>query len=224
MGADAATAIILALSGLWQRIQDLHPDVPDVVLLPAPGPRNVLGHFAPLRWQSKAKGSVTMHEVVVVAEHMNRDGSEILETLLHEAAHARNCERGIKDCTASQYHNQHFRDSALELGLTVMQVANYGYAFTQLPEETQDRYAVQIVALDQVLMHRRGDRAATGTTTPDTDAKGIDQSPNEDDDAPKGRMLKATCGCGFIIRAARATFAATTIGCLTCKKAFTPSP
>ena len=222
MGAEAATAIIVALSGLWQRIQDLHPDVPDVVLLPAPGPRNVLGHFAPLRWQSRAKGSLTMHEVVVVAEHMNRDGAEILETLLHEAAHARNCERGIKDCTASQYHNQQFRDSALELGLTVMQVANYGYAFTQLPDATRDDYTVQIAALDQVLMHRRGDHDLA-TTTPGTGSEANNDPPDKGDRAPKGRMLKATCACGFIIRAARGTFEATTIGCLTCKKAFTPA-
>ena len=80
---------------------------------------------------------------------------EIVETLLHEAAHAMNFEMGIRDCSASQYHNQRFRDAALRLGLEVTQVRHYGYALTMMPPETAAIYKEEIKSLTEVLVHRR---------------------------------------------------------------------
>ncbi|MBT9560449.1 MAG: hypothetical protein IV100_30775, partial [Myxococcales bacterium] len=194
MRADAATALVTALAALWRRVQCLHPDVPDVVLLPAPGPRNVLGHFAPVRWQAKGTGGRVMHEVVVVAEHLERNAADIAETVLHEAVHAMNHQRGVKDCsTTSQYHNDRFRLGALEMGLGVMKVANYGWAYTFLPPETRELYADEIDALGDVLVHRR---SADVRLPKEGDADSADSSSDSDTpggEKPKGRLLKATC-------------------------------
>ncbi|MBT9559622.1 MAG: hypothetical protein IV100_26570, partial [Myxococcales bacterium] len=37
---------------------------------------------------------------------------------------------------------------------------------------------------------------------------------------PKGRLLKATCHCGYIIRLSKTTFEATTIRCDECEEPF----
>ncbi len=224
MPSDAATALVTALAALWRRIQCLHPDVPDVVLLPAPGPRNVLGHFAPVRWQAKGSAGRVMHEVVVVAEHLQRSAADIAETVLHEAVHAMNHQRGVKDCSAtSQYHNERFREAALEIGLTVTKVPNYGWAYTALPPETEDRYADEIAALAAVLVHRRSAilivKGDSDDSRADTSTPGKEDAP-EGQDKPKSRLRKAVCPCGYIIRVAKATHDATVIRCDQCEEPF----
>lgn len=219
--ADVSVALIEALARIWQKIREYHPEVPAVVLLPAPaqkGRRNVLGHFAPLRWQTKRGGQDHLHEVVVIAEHLNRGAEDILETLIHEAAHAANFEEGIKDCSpTSQYHNAAYRDRAEAFGLDVTKVPNYGWALTKLRAETTTRYGPEVDELTRVLVHRR---SPIPLRSPPTNPTDDDDSP--DDDAKPSRHLKAVCGCGFIIRASRRTLEATTVSCGTCQQSFNP--
>lgn len=193
-----------ALSRVWDAIQTHHPSVPSVVLLPVPNPhkhQNVLGHFAAMRWQPKTDGGgLHLHEVVVVAEHLNRSAADIVGTLLHEAAHALNFELGIHDCSANQYHNRAFKAAALELGLQVEQVPHYGFAVTTLLPETVEKYAAQIAELESVLVHRKGLYARMRP--------------------PMHRLFKASCQCPLNIRVARATIAATVIRCETCDQPF----
>jgi hypothetical protein len=218
----ASVSLTQALARVWAAIRHYHPQVPEVVLLPVPNPhghRGVLGHFAALRWTPRAgKTGARIHEVVVVAEHLDRTAEDVVGTLLHEAAHALNFERGIRDCSRSQYHNQQFRVAAEEVGLTVQQVPHYGFALTALLPETATRYAVETAGLSVVLMHRRDvdTRASTpfGGDTP-TGAAG-----EEGVDAKSGRYKKASCACPWNIRVARATLAATVIRCETCGEAF----
>lgn len=189
------------------------------MLLAAPSLRrdlSVLGHFAPLRWRHKEKDGMHYHEVVVVAEHLDRSPADIVETLLHESAHALNFARGIKDCTRSQYHNRHFKAAAEEVGLTVEQVQHYGFAFTRLKPGTITRYEEDIKQLAEVLVHRAkpvatliGGGGATGTN-----------GDEGNEDKPASRNRKATCGCPFIIRVAKATLDNTTIRCESCGEGF----
>lgn len=219
--ADVSVALIEALSRIWQRIRERHPTVPAVVLLPAPaqnGRRNVLGHFAPLRWQTKKGDDHHLHEVVVVAEHLNRGVEDILETLIHEAAHAANFEEGIKDCSpTSQYHNTHYRDRAEAFGLDVTKVPNYGWAYTRLKPDTKTRYGPEVDELARVLVHRR---SPILPKTPPIDPTNPADNDSSDDDAKPSRHLKAVCGCGFIIRASKTTLSATTIRCESCGEPF----
>jgi hypothetical protein len=220
MDERLSVGLIAALARVWSSIRSKHPAVPGVVILAAPGSRDqprVLGHFAALRWSAKQQEGQHMHEVVVVAEYLNRPAEDVVETLLHEAAHAMNFERGIKDCSRSQYHNAKFKQAAEELGLTVEQVPHYGYAYTKLPPQTAERYREDIEALRAFLIHRR--RLMTLPTGPGTTGGG----PTTDDDTSKGpssRARKATCKCPFIIRVSKKVLEATVIRCDSCGEPF----
>lgn len=208
MDRSVTVELISALDALWRAIRRHHPDTPDVILLPAPsihGRRAVLGHFAPLRWQTRKDDTTLIHEVVVVAEYLDRSPTDVLETLLHEAAHAVNFQRGIRDCSASQYHNRKFKAAAEELGLCVTQVKHYGFALTELGDGAAERYADQVDQLTQVLAHRRLMRVNTPT------GKGT---------ASTSRHLRAQCSCGFIIRVSRKTASSTIIVCMVCGEPF----
>ncbi len=220
MDEQTSVVLIQALAQVWQSIRAHHPQVPGVMLLPAPAPAGrlgsrVLGYFAPLRWRTRQGDGALMHEVVVVGEHLNRSAEDVLETLLHEAAHALNFARNIRDCTASQYHNSHFKRAAEELGLEVQRVPNYGYALTRMRLSTPDRYFDELAVLDAALIHRRTWRANTKSG-----GDGSDPGDNPTASAPRSRYLKATCRCGFNIRAARSTFTNTVIRCESCDAPF----
>ena len=213
--------LISALTELWSAIRERHASVPSVVLLPAPSltrKMNVLGHFAPLRWKvTKSTNHPSLHEVVVVAEHLDRSAEDILETLLHEAAHALNFARGIKDCSKSQYHNERFKEAAEELGLEVSRIPNYGWARTSLARETASRYEGGVAELRAVLIHRHRPIVPSGTTTGDGTMP-------EDEEGPRSRHLKATCACPYVIRASKMTLENTTIRCESCGKPFRVAP
>lgn len=217
MDETVAVKLTEALANVWSRIREFHPEVPPVVLIAAPAlRRNILGHFAPLRWGARSEGGVNYHEVVVVAEYLNRNAEDIVETLIHEAAHAMNFARGVKDCsTTSQYHNERFKRAAEELGLTVEKVEHYGWAYTKLPGRTAVRYIREATGLEVVLVHRRSAIVQTtkGGATDADDDQGTDTKPS-------GRSRKATCRCPFIIRVSTRTITSTTIRCESCGELF----
>lgn len=221
-----AAELTLALAAVWSAVQARHPEVPEVVLLPAPNPHgntNVLGHFAALRWTGKRAGLV--HEVIVVAEHMNRSAEDIVATLLHEAAHALNFQRGIDDCSKSQYHNKKFKAAAEEIGLEVMQVPHYGFAYTTMPAATAQCYHTETEELRRVLLHRRSFAATPAKpTSPGEGGTEGDESGEAEPADKGGRYKKASCACPYNIRVARATLAATRIRCESCGEAFALSP
>lgn len=224
--ADATSvSLTVALAAVWSRIRVHHPEVPEVVLLPVPNPhgqRNVLGHFAALRWQPRSDGTAKrIHEVVVVAEHLDRTIEDIIATLLHEAAHALNFERGIRDCTRSQYHNQKFKAAAEELGLEVTQVPHYGFALTTMPRLTADLYTVETAGLSVVLMHRKADLLPSERPNGGPTNGTSDHDKTTDNDKDKGgRNKKAACTCPFNIRVSRKVMTTTVIRCETCGDAF----
>lgn len=193
------TPIIKALEGCWRSIKGHHEDLPEAIILTGPGKRtNVLGHFGPNRWRTDEIATTGVHEVMVMAEHLNRGAEDIIGTMIHEAAHALNEARGIRDVSSSQYHNKRFKAAAEELGLDV---ARYkGWSSTSMTALTRERYATEIEALGEVLQHYR------------VSFKGVKKS--------KGRMLKAICSCGHPIRMSRKVFEATAIRCETCSDLF----
>lgn len=218
-GYDEQTSVqlIQALADVWKSIRDRHPVVPGVVLLAAPAQRgglNVLGHFAALRWSARKKEGSHFHEVVVVAEHLDRPAEEIVATLIHEAAHAMNFHAGIFDCSASQYHNKRFKEAAQELGLIVEKTFHYGFAYTTLSASSAVLYRPEIQDLEKALVHRR--RPMSSRPDPSDDG--------EDGDAkPGSRSRKAVCACRphpFIIRVSMKTLRDTRIRCESCGEPF----
>lgn len=220
---DLSVALITALSAVWTAIRRNHPEVPAVVLLPAPaqkGRESVLGHFAALRWRPvRSDEGAHYHEVVVVAENLNRGTLDLLDTLLHEAAHAVNHERKVFDCSRSQYHNRHFKRTAEELGLLVKQVPHYGFADTSLAPGTFERYSPEVATLEQALIHR--ERPPSPSAPPGTTPVGGEGEDDNGDTGNQGsRSRKAVCQCPFIIRVAKKTLSDTTIRCESCGEPF----
>lgn len=218
--------LISALADCWSAIRARHPEVPGVVILPAPAQRgrlNVLGHFAPIRWKTRSTEDQLLHEVVVVAEHLDRTAEDIFETLAHEAAHALNFARGIHDCSpTSQYHNAKFKAAAEELGLEVAKVANYGWAYTGLAEGTKAFYATVVNALGETLVHRRKPALMVVPAGPSGGGERPNDGGTTEDDEPQGRSRKAICSCAppYIIRVSKRVIGATVIRCDTCGQPF----
>ena len=104
-----------------------------------------LGWLAPQAWKNGRQDGV--NEITICAEHLARPVEEIAETLLHEMVHHDNALRGVRDCSASQYHNRCFRDAALSVGLEVERAGYRGWATTRLGPKAMT--AVQSLNLEQ---------------------------------------------------------------------------
>jgi len=152
-------ALSRAFDELWTEIQASHPDVPDCGLFVSPIAHgqdtkrfHVLGHFGKERWQTQ-DGKV-LGEVVLVAEHLARGGEEVLETVLHEAAHALCAARGLQDTSqGGRYHNAVFAAAARELGLDVkVMPGGRGLADTSLADGTAEKYGDAVKKLDAAVI------------------------------------------------------------------------
>jgi hypothetical protein len=200
-----ASVLVGALEHAWQTIRSRHPDVPDAVVVVASGAegkRLNLGHFAPHRWQVNG---ADRHEVLVGGEGLQRGPTDVLGTLLHEAAHGLAQGRGIQDTSRQgRYHNRRYATLACELGLEVTSVQPVGWSTTTVPEPTAAAYAGQLedLAAALVLWRRQEHRIGPG--------------------ARSRNLLAAACGCGRRIRVAKTTLAEAPILCCLCTQPFQP--
>ena len=206
IGDGAASVLVAALEHAWQRIRSRHPEVPEAVLVVASGAegkRLNLGHFAPHRWQVNG---ADRHEVLVGGEGLHRGPTEVLGTLLHEAAHGLAQARGVQDTSRQgRYHNRRYAALAGELGLEVASVPPIGWSATTVPEQTAAAYASQLedLAAALILWRRHDHRSNPG---------------------PRSRnLLAASCGCGRRIRVAKTTLVEAPILCGACAQPFAPA-
>src|SRR5215218_2839828 len=205
IGDGAASVLVAALEHAWQRIRSRHPEVPEAVLVVASGAegkRLNLGHFAPHRWQVHGTDH---HEVLVGGEGLHRGPTDVLGTLLHEAAHSLAQARGIADTSRQgRYHNRRYATLAHELGLNVTIQPPIGWSATTVPEPTASAYAGQLEELQTALvLWRRLESPTTAGT----------RSRN---------LLACRCPCGRKLRAARTTLAEAPILCGACAQPFEP--
>lgn len=204
--SDTITGLLVtALENTWAAIRTRHPDVPDVVLTVGAGSTGgsdlTLGHFAQNRW---VRGEYELHELFVGGEGLQRGATEVLGTLLHEAAHGVAVTRGIKDTSRQgRWHNDRFRALGEELGLTLTQHPKIGWSLTTVPAHTRDHYrdeldelAFALVAYRRREPNRRGGRKSNNNG------------------------LSIECGCGRRIRVAASTYAAGPIICGLCQTVF----
>jgi hypothetical protein len=201
----AASLLVAALEHTWQTIRQRHPQVPEAVLVVAAGAagkRLHLGHFAPHRWQVNG---ADRHEVLVGGEGLQRGPTDVLGTLLHEAAHGLAQARGIADTSRQgRYHNRRYATLAGELGLAVTIQPPIGWSATTAPEPTAHLYAGQLEELQTalVLWRRLEAHAAAGTRS--------------------RNLLACRCPCGRKLRAAPTTLAEAPILCGACAQPFQP--
>jgi hypothetical protein len=202
----AASLLVVALERTWQSICSRHPELPQAVLVVASGAegkRLNLGHFAPHRWHVQG---ADRHEVLVGGEGLQRGPTDVLGTLLHEAAHGLAQARGVQDTSRQgRYHNRRYATLARELGLEVASVQPIGWSATTVPDPTAAAYAgpLEDLAAALILWRRHEHRSGTG---------------------PRSRnLLAATCGCGRRIRVAKTTLVEAPILCGACAQPFAPA-
>jgi hypothetical protein len=189
--AGVTAALVAAVSETWAAIRARHPEVPAVVVTFGSGTLGTtrgqerLGHFAGGRWlPGRAPGaedgehgavslvedtSDALAELFVGGEGLRLGAVELLDTLLHEAAHALAHARGIADTSRQgRYHNARYRKVAVELGLEVAEAKPFGWTDTKVPADTRAAYAAQLVALRAALLAWR---------RPEVDARRTPASP-----------------------------------------------
>ena len=202
--AGASSVLVAALETAWAAIVSRHPEVPDAVIVVAPGsghrPNELkLGHFAAGRWDV---GGLDRPEVLVGGEGLRRDPRDVQGTLLHEAAHGLGFARGIKDTSrGGRYHNQQYRRLAVEVGLDVAQDGTRGWSGTEVPDATAANYDGVLAQLtDALVLWRRAERQG---------GNGASRNPSP-----------CACDCGRRIRVAASTLAEAPIVCGRCEGKF----
>jgi hypothetical protein len=200
--------IITALDQAWTEIRWRNFDVPEVVLVVASGStasrQLVLGHFAGGRWQH---GDTRLPEVLVSGEGLRRPATEVLTTLLHEAAHGLAAVRGIKDTSRQgRWHNRRFAVLADEVGLDTTQHHALGWSPSTLRPATAEEYADTLRGLTAALSVYRHPEPGTA------DGRTSNNNP-----------VACECGCTRKIRVARTVLDLGPITCRLCGGDFHPT-
>lgn len=200
MPTQEGTRIAAALEVTWAAFQKHHPDLPDVVMITGTGTqgrnkkRSSWGHHTADRWLDAAAGG-RRAELFISGEAIAVGGQMVVETALHEAAHALAAARGIRDTScAGRWHNRKFAALAKELGLEPPKRAEkvIGFSEALIPAATVSRYASVIRKLDAAALAR--------IEAPDEDK---DQEQDEDGkkEGPRGgkgragKRLAVVCEC-----------------------------
>jgi len=120
-----------------------------------------------LSWEAAA----SLSEVLITADGLAGSASEVMGTLVHEAAHAIAFQRGIKDTSRQgRYHNQRFKAIAEEIGLDVRRDPGWGWSVTTLSDPTAASYR-DTQRARRCAARRRSARAALGFTCSQTKAR-----------------------------------------------------
>jgi len=204
-----SSRILAAVEDVWRAIQARHPDVPSVIVTLGAGTETTalrLGHFCPGAW---AAGTLTLGEVFLAGEGLRAPAEDVLDTLLHEAAHGMCDVRNIHDTSrGGRYHNRRFRAAAIELGLECTQAGTAGWSDTRLRPATVALWGPQLAQLREAITAWRQTE-----TAPNRLGAGRPSNNN-------GAVL--TCGCGRRIRVAPSIADLGPIWCGLCRQAFQP--
>lgn len=146
------SGLISACEDAWRSLQEAYEDIPDAVIVVGSGGRRattLLGHFAKNTWNNEEN---EVHEVLLVAENLNRTAEEIFTTLVHEAVHGIAHNRGIRD-TSGARHNKRFAALCEWVGLIPPEHPDpkIGYSDAVLSEKLERQFRSEIAAIDEQL-------------------------------------------------------------------------
>lgn len=192
---DLSTAV-RALELTWESIAKCHPDLPRVVITIASGMEGKTlrkwGHWAAFRWHVGTDESVG--EVLIAGERLEAGARMVLETLLHEAAHALGTARGIGNTSRQgRYHNDRYRQLAVEVGLTCERHDTYGWTLTDVNAPLELVYANELRELDVALGGAY--RYSPGAGPPTTGPKAGKDDGDTGAGGSKGGRLLLLCSC-----------------------------
>lgn len=229
MTDQAGARIIATLESTWKAIQAHHAEVPDVVIVTGSGQRGgrrkgvTWGHHTADRWLDAAEAGKKA-ELFISGEAIAKGGEMVVETMLHEAAHALAAVRAIRDTScAGRWHNKKFAALATELGLEPPKRAQdvIGFSESLITAVTVGRYASSI---------RRLDAAALARIDLPEQTKKPEQDQDEDNPGPRGgrgragKRVSVQCQCDppRQMRATPAFLEGGAVLCGTCEQAFQP--
>jgi len=140
-----ASEITRLIESAWRSLQGHLRDLPDVVVVvfPAGRPR-AAGHFAAACWRRRPSRTGTSEfgtSELGIHPGLFHSAHQVLEVLLHEAAHAILWSRGVRG-TNGYYHLAEFRDVCVtEIGLRCdFRNTRYGWTDTSLAPDASDQY------------------------------------------------------------------------------------
>lgn len=231
------SGVVKLLERVHERIRQNHPGVPAVVIVTGAGTSMggaKWGHFRPQGWTAKGEGegaaNTQIHEMFMAGETLAKGARQVLQTMLHESAHAE-CEAlGIQDTSRQgRWHNKAFLAKAKELGLEYKSDkanAQIGYSQVTLTEETLAEYADLLEALETEihLMVKLPFWLGGGKDGDDEDGGGenIGTKPKAPTQ-PNTNNVKCVCQCETpnIIRMSRKVLDQGVVTCSDCDEPFT---
>jgi hypothetical protein len=154
---DNATGstVVRLLEKVWARIREDHVDLPEVIIITGSGlvGASKWGHFRADGWKVREEGSaLRKDELFLAGEALAKGAAQVLQTMLHEAAHTLAKVRGQQDTSRQgRWHNAKFKELAAEMGLehkAAQADSSHGFSFVTLTETTKARYADLLAELD----------------------------------------------------------------------------
>lgn len=231
------SAVVRLLERVHERIRQNHPEVPEVVIVTGAGIGvfgGKWGHFRPQGWTAKdeAEKAQHIHEMFMAGETLAKGSRQVLQTMLHESAHALAEHRGEQDTSRQgRWHNKVFLKTAGELGLEYRKdKANpqIGYSEVVLKDETVEEYRDLLDALDaEIHLMVKLPGWLGGTTSGDGDdedqgGENMGKAPKTGDPKPNTNNIKCVCDCEEpnIIRMSRKVLAQGVVRCDECEALF----
>jgi hypothetical protein len=174
--------IIAQLERAWQDIQFECPDLPDAVITSSRrrqrSENNVVGQYCANVWKV---GDEHRAEITIFGERLLDGSEQVMQTLLHEAAHALAKVRDIKDTSnKGRFHNKKFVKLAEELGLEGPAESGgtaLGFSDCEITASTADKYTDTIKNIESVL------------------SMYVSPLVEEEEEKPKKPTQKAACEC-----------------------------
>lgn len=227
------SAVVRLLERVHERIRENHPEVPVVVIVTGSGADLMgqkWGHFRPRGWMTRVaeEGAAThMDEMFMAGETLAKGARQVLQTMLHESAHALAGKRGEKDTSRQgRWHNRTFVKVAEELGLEYTRGQadkSIGFSAVTLTTETLEEYADLLAELDaEIHLTVKLPFWLGGAAGGDGDGEGMGAKPRGTESGSTSNNLKLTCGCAEpnIIRASRKVADRLVVKCDDCDEVF----
>jgi hypothetical protein len=225
LAADLSPAL-KAIERAYRLIQKRYPDAPNVTIV-IKRDSKAWGHTTVAKtWAAAGQDTADRFEVMISGENLRRGAVAVAGTLLHEAAHARNLNRGTLDTDANGRHNRKFAAVAEEHGLTVADMGWHGFAKTELGEAGQAQWTALLKVIETGLAKSAAtakinlDHLGIETAVPVPGAEGGVAGPVTPRKRGNKNLLRATCECGHVIRLSRGVWDMAQPTCQECSTVF----
>lgn len=143
-----------------------------------------------LRWSPESG-------MILGSDFPTLEHSDLLTTMLHEMIHLKNYQLNVQDCTTNQYHNKHFLNAALRVGLVVIKHKTQGWAITttQYPRNVVEREFVR--QPEKAAYERCADAFLAAKLDKTLFRRSCSEirSKIKDEKPPKTYFLKYVCNC-----------------------------